>query len=303
MRRHLKAIARVATLLGVTLAVLLYVDYRVARAAVFERLLGLGARMAPYLDDAATTEMPRIVHINGARFYVAAGNTAHPPEQVRKFYKDRYSGKDGGLSDFAAQLGKHGALPRTEKLGTMDFGDEKSGAVAALDFGDGKSGIRELAARMKTLVDTGSVGDLARLRYCYTEKNGKGGTRFLTVWTDDRFNLWQLAPRDGRGDAPGFDLDGVPRYPGTSRILSSEEVGMPQRMVIYEGPGSADTARLFYRGRLGSMGWSEDPKFAQIADNQNKVGLHFTKNEHELFLTLGAMEQGQGLTIVAIQTH
>lgn len=296
---------RVATLLVVCAIALLYIDYRVARAAVFERLLGLGQRMAPYLDDDRTTERPREVRLNGARFWVAAGKTAHPPAMVRKFYRDRYVGKDGGLTDLANEMSKRKSLPAgVPEMRVFEFGEGDTGGVASLDFGDSKQDLRTLASRLKKMVTTGDLGDLASLRYCYTERKPDGGTRFLTVWTDASFSLRQLVPPADAVDAPGFDVADVPRYPGHVRILSAEESGMPQRMSVYEGPaGSPEAAKVFYRARMNTLGWQEEPTFAKLAEDQGKSGLHFVRDGREVFLTFTDRAAGQGLSVVVIQTH
>jgi len=66
-RKYVKPIARLTVFIGVLFAVLLYVDYRVAKASVMEKLLGIGQRMAPFMDDLHGTERPREVHMNGVR--------------------------------------------------------------------------------------------------------------------------------------------------------------------------------------------------------------------------------------------
>ena len=60
---------------------------------------------------------------------------------------------------------------------------------------------------------------------------------------------------------------------------------------------------MFYRGRLRTLGWAEEPTFAQLAANQGKVGLHFAREGHEAFLSLSDREAGQGVSIVVLQTH
>src|SRR5437867_1330512 len=106
-----KPILRLTVFVAALGAVLLYLDYRAARASVVDHLLGIGTRMAPYLDDARSTEAPRQVRINGVPLLVAAGHTPHPPSFVKKWYTDRYAAKGDGLDQIAADLRKKGALP------------------------------------------------------------------------------------------------------------------------------------------------------------------------------------------------
>jgi hypothetical protein len=302
-RRLLAPILRLATFILVCVAVLGYVDYRAARASVMEHLLGISQRMAPYLDDGRGTEAPRAVRINGVRMYVAAGHTDHPPAFVRKWYTDRYAARGDGLDELGKQLRARGALPAdAPNLNQLLFGNDQKGGVAALDYGDAIS-IDTLRQRLSRFIGGGDLGSIARLRYVYYEKTGAGGTRFLTAWSDDKFELAHLIPT-GRRDADGSDIDGVPRFPGTVRVLSAEEHGLPQRLVVYDGPGSPDTATLFYRARMQTLGWSEDETFAALSQRQGKHALKFGNPAgHEVVLDLSSGAGDQGLTVCAIQTR
>jgi hypothetical protein len=294
---------RLTVFLVVCGAVLAYVDYRSARASVMEHLLGIGSRMAPYLDDARSTEGPRQVRINGIKLFVAAGHTEQPPSFVRKWYMDRYAGKGDGMDALSQDLKKRNLLPPDmQALNELSFGNDKRGGMAALDFGGEKLSMDGFRKRVETFVKSGDLSDLAKMRYVYYEANGQGGTRFLTVWTDEHLLLDKLMPADG--DAPGADLPDVPRYPGTVRVLSAEEHGMPQRVVVYDGPGSPETAELFYRGRMPTLGWSADESFSRLAKKQGKTSLRFdNKKGHEVVLDLSSTDRQQGLTVVAVQTR
>jgi hypothetical protein len=298
--RLLGKIGRLALFLAVCLGVLLYVDYRIARATVMDRLLGLGQRMAPYLDDGRATEKPRVVRINGVPIYVAAGQTPHPPSFVRKWYQDRYAARGDGLDELSQKMRQKGILPpEAPSLNQLAFGDGEKGGVAALDFGQ-KLSLEALKERLARFAGAGDLGAIARLRYVYYERTGEGGTRFLTVWTDERFNLGQFMPGERR-DADGFDLKDVPRYPGTVRVLSAEEQGMPQRMVVYDGPGSADNAQMFYRARMRTLGWAEDETFARLAAREGRKAMRFANPRHEVVLDLSS-EDGN-LVVCAIETR
>jgi len=301
--RYVKPMLRLTVFLAACGAVLAYLDYRSARASVVDHLLGIGQRMAPYLDDGRSTEGPRAIRINGVRLFAAAGHTDQPPQFVRKWYLDRYAAKGDGFDDVGKELKKRGALPEDmQALNELSFGNDTQGGVAALDFGE-KLSMAQLKKRIEKFVKTGDIGDLARARYVYYEANGHGGTRFLTVWTDEHFPMDRLMPTDGK-DAPGVDLLDVPRYPGTVRVLSAEEHGMPQRVVVYDGAGTPEAAELFYRARMVELKWESDETFARLAKKQGKTSLRFDNARgHEVVLDLSANERQQGLTVVAIQTR
>ncbi len=302
-RKYLRPMLRLSAFLAVSAAALGYLDYRAARASVVDHLLGIGSRMAPYLDDGRATEPPRQLRINGVHMYVATGHTDHPPGFVRKWYADRYAAKGDGLDDLTQQLRARGALPPSApSLNQMAFGNDSKGGVAALDYGD-KLTLAGLKERMKRFTDAGDLGAIGRLRYVYYEKTAKGGTRFLTAWTDEKFQLAHLLPTDNK-DAEGADLEGVPRFPGTVRVLSAEERGMPQRVVVYDGAGSPETAELFYRARMTTLGWFEDDTFAALAKRQNKHALKFSNRDgHEVVIDLSTATDGRDLTVCVIQTR
>src|SRR5262245_13222693 len=205
---------------------------------------------------------------------VAAGHTDHPPQFVRKWYQARYASKDDGLAKVADDLRKKGAMPpELMSLNQLQFGNDEMGGVAALDFGATLS-MSQLKDRLEKFVKTGDMSALGSARYVYYEKNEKGGTRFLTVWTDDKFNLYKVMPTDRR-DAEGSDFEDVPRYPGTVRVLSAEERGMPQRVAVYDGAGSPDAAEMFYRARMQTLGWRVDDTFARLAKKKGHTSLRF----------------------------
>jgi hypothetical protein len=259
--------------------------------------------MAPYLDDGRSTEAPRQLRINGVKLYVAAGHTEHPPQFVKKWYTDRYAAKDDGLAQLGAELKKKGALPPNVSLNQMVFGNDKMGGVASLDYGE-KLSLEAFKRRVASFIGSGDLGSIARLRYVFFEGNGSGGTRFLTVWTDDQFKLANLIPGERR-DADGKDIENVPRYPGTVRCLSSEERGAAQRIAVYDGPGSPETAELFYRARMQTLGWRLDEQFDAVQQHQGKHALKFESAAgHEVVIDLSpSTDDGQGLTVAVIQTR
>jgi hypothetical protein len=298
-RRYLAPVARVTALALACAAVLVVVDYRLARASVMERLLGIGRRMAPYLDEARATEGPRELHINGLTLWAAAGHTSHPPAMVRRWYADRYAGKGTAMALLTTELAKHRLLPPDATgLTQASFGDDNQGGIAALDVGPVGS-VAELAARLGRL-GSGAVGQGGSLRYLYYERTGDGGTRFLTVWTDERFDLQQLLPR-ADGDAPGRDVANVPRYPGTARVLSADERGVGGQLAVYVGGGSPELAEAFYRARLETLGWSLDPRFADVARRSGRRTLRaLSRDGHEVVVDCSDDHDGRGLAVTVV---
>jgi hypothetical protein len=299
-RRYLAPVARLTLFIAVVATVLLYVDYRVAKASVMERLLGLGQRMAPFMDNARGTEPPREVHLNGLRLWVAAGKSDQSPRDVRRWYAERYAGRGSATDVMTEELKGVKALPRSvDGLSQSQFGDDNIGGMAALDLG-GNVSMRTMGAAIKKLA-AGKIGEAGHLRYLYYERLPTGGTRYLTIWTDDQFDLTKFLP-SGSEDAPGRDLEDVPRYPGSIRVLAADERGKPGQMAVYTGAGSPDTAAMFYDARMRTLGWQSDPRFAALAERQGLRSRRFMNAKgHEVVVDLSDAERGQGLTVTAIQ--
>lgn len=302
VRKYIAPMARLTVFVGVVAGVLLYLDYRVARASVMEKLLGIGQRMAPFMDDARAVEAPRELHMNGLRMWVAAGKTDHSPVEVRKWYAERYAGK-GSVTDVMTEelKGLKMLPPSVTGLSQSTFGDDNMGGMAALDMGGGQTmkTIRSMVGKLAS----GKLGEVGHLRYMYYERTATGGTRFLTIWTDDQFDLTKFLP-NGEADAPGRDLKDVPRYPGAVRVLAADERGRAGQMVVYTGPGSPETAAMFYDARMRTLGWQADARFTETALRQGLRSQRWQNAKgHEVILDLADDRQGQGLTVTAIQLH
>lgn len=296
-------VARLSIFVTACAALFMFINYRIARATVMEKLFSIGQHMAPYLDDKRSTEAPRLVKINGVHLHVAVGHTEHRPEQVKQWYIDRYAAKGDGLDHYGQELRKRNMLPpEVPSLNQTTFGNDQMGGVVALDYGD-KMSVKALAEKMAKFAKNGKLGEVANLRYMYYEKEGQG-TRFINVWTDERFDLSNVITTDARADAPGSDVAGVPRYPGTVRTLSGQERGMSQQLAIYDGTGSPDSAEMFYRARMTTLGWKLDERFSKIAAQQQRHSLRFENDAgREVVIDLSAHHQKQGLTVAVIQTH
>lgn len=299
-RRYIAPVLRLTVFVAVCCAVVLYVDYRIAEASVMERLLGIGQRMAPYLDDARSVERPREFHVNGLRMWLAAGHTDQAPRMVRQWYAERYAGK-GTATDVITEELKTAKLlpPYVDGLSQSTFGDDNLGGMAALDMGGGLT-LKTIKSKIDQLA-SGKIGEVGHLRYMYYERTSTGGTRFLTIWTDDQFDLTKFLP-SGSEDAPGRDLDEVPRYPGTVRVLSADERGRAGKMVVYAGAGSPDTAEMFYGARMRTLGWQEDARFTKTATHEGlRSHRYLNAKGHEVVIDLADEKNGQGLTVTAIQ--
>ena len=63
-------------------------------------------------------------------------------------------------------------------------------------------------------------------------------------------------------------------------------------------------AELFYRARMQTLGWHSDDTFARLAKKKGHSSLRFDNRKgHEVVLDLSSAENGQGLTVVVVQTR
>jgi hypothetical protein len=91
------------------------------------------------------------------------------------------------------------------------------------------------------------------MRYIYAEES-EGTTLFVAFWTEGEFKVLDMFPPEG--DAPGRDIDGVPRPPHARRILSAWEEGEPQSITVYDGsPQDPDGLEAWYREQMPEEGW------------------------------------------------
>lgn len=144
-------------------------------------------------------------------------------------------------------------------VATQTARSDDAGYVACLDVGDAPQGLSELVKRLVSFSGTGDLRELGALRYVLARNvaGRSADTVFvLTMWTDSALNLYKMMPRDAV-DAAGRDLVGVPRPPGSYRILSAWEERQPSGVLVYrvaaKSPGELES---FYRATLPKSGWT-----------------------------------------------
>jgi hypothetical protein len=230
-----------------------------AEGSVFDGFLSFSRNMAPYLDDKSTTEAPRTVALNGQILKVAVGSTTHRGARVKDFYLDQYIGTHQAFEKIAAQTGKK--APPTE----LTFGDDDEGGMVAFDAGRDLT-LGSLKDRWVKFVHSHRIGDIGQIRYVQWHKEPGGGTRFLTMWTDQRFSLDKLMPPHGV-DVDGGDVPNVPRLPGLQRVLALDEKGKPWSTRVYEGPGSVGSVATQLAFAMKQHDWVEDPRYAKSTND------------------------------------
>jgi len=277
-----------------------FIGYRAARASIIERLLDFSHKMRPYLDDPAKREKPRELHINGVTLHVASGQSDDPPAAVKAWYASVYRA-EGTFDRLAKEAQKKGKSLDAAALNQLQFGDDDEGGLVALDFGVGTSPVA-LAKKLVAFVASGDMGPVAAVRFVYVKRSPSGGTQYLTMWTDEKFALLDLVP-DGRHDAPGRDLDEVPRLPGSVRLLSVAERGLPQKLVVYsEANITTESAQLFYRARMRTLGWTPDDDDGESASGRRKA-MRWSRDGRQLVASVSQSRDGERVIVSLLETR
>ena len=290
-----------------------------AEAKIFERLLLLTKDMPEYLFDGRTTSEPRRVMVNGNSTYLRVGRTGDNVRAVLDFYARQYDPLPvqpvddeavNKIQDKETKSCIKRAIRFVECLsGMQHFRLERSdfGFWSGFEFHDAalKIGTEEFVHRMESALSSGKLGKLGIGRAVIAIRQPEQReTMVITLWTDRDFDLNNLnnLNSDTFGDAPGNDIDSVPRYPGNRRIVSIEQENSLTKdsVVIYEGGGSLAANILFYQGRMKQFGWRKDKGFEELARGERKENvLFYTLNRRECTIML-SKDESTGYIITTI---
>lgn len=191
-------------------------------------------------------------------------------------------------------------------LATQTGRSDDAGYVACLDVGDAPEGLSPLVDRFVRFSETGDLRELGALRYVLARNiAGRSANQvfLLTMWTDSELNVYRMMPRED-ADAAGHDLVGVPRPPGSYRILSAWEERQPSGVLVYRVPAKSPAElELFYRVTLPQSGWTlierNDSESVQVdgahmlsAEKDNRLVTVFSRGGEasETILTILASE-------------
>jgi hypothetical protein len=228
-----------------------------ARAQMSEAFMSLGVEMLRY-DDVERQGETRTLHLNGQEIELATAITRHPLERVLDFYESRCKEHDGRFAEQIEELARGAAVPGeldgSPFDATLRSEDGNRGFVACLDTGDERLEPEGVIARYERFKESLDISDMGDLRYIYAEESD-GTTLFITFWTDGPLRIREVFPLEG--DAPGRDVELVPRPEGSRRILSSWEEGHEQMVAMYQSEeGELADVAAFYRREMTEQGWS-----------------------------------------------
>lgn len=125
--------------------------------------------------------------------------------------------------------------------------------------------------------------------------DGKGKYAEVFSFSSSGLSLENFLPGEN-GDAPGEDIEGVPRVPLSRRVLSiHRETPSPGLSIVaYEYQGSAAQAKLFYSNQLTRNGWEE------LRDGTGERTFVFRKKDRLLSVDVSADPNGGVSVVVAL---
>lgn len=237
-----------------------------AYGSVKDSALELGSE----LGKMGGTGSERPIRLNGQPIYVSSTIAAVPISEVLDRVEARCKTDPRTIADDLSGMPEADRERLRERLSSREADGiirneaRGKGMVACIMPRAGAhDGILSRLERLSELVDTGDLGKLGNLRYVFAEETPAGLTHVVTAWTDGSFNLYSMLPPVG-ADAPGSDLEGVPRPEGSVRLLTAGADGVPYSVRIYDAPVGAAAIAEAYDRDMVAAGWR--PMFERPAD-------------------------------------
>ena len=270
---------------------------RSAHARASEALLSVGAELMK-LESAGPNQPVRSLFLNGITVHLRAATTDRDLHAVL----DRFHALCGSRTGVEAPQAVLDRLrndtarraPPSLLDGVLRAESASEGAIACIDTGTRLS-VAELTSRLQDFAKTGDLSAVGDLRYVLARRVD-GKTAVLTLWTEGPTALLQMFPKDG--DAPGQDPHGIPRAPGTRRLLSAWENGQPYALALYAAPGGDIGAlRTFYLTALQAGGWSVQSGPSRAAASE--ASLIARRGSETVLLRVASDSHGQAAVSVA----
>ena len=288
-------LVRVALLVIACSAIaLLWVGHR-AHAYGERMLLQLGDHMMRYAGAYHQTA-PQQFTVNGASFYLSTGSVEAPLAEVLDRFHQKCRAANGQLQAqwaHAAQA-RHTKLdPKSTSLFDGVFRSEAPNTGVVLCAETGKEALtpQTLLVRIKAVLATGDISKLGNLRYAYVTKDHDQSV-FVALWSEGPLNFRRMFPK--AADAPGIDTRGVPRPPGSRRVLSTQPDGKDALVNMYSAPEGSDALMAFY--------WDALPKAGYTMDTQKRHFMAAHNGAHSLTISLyDDARSGHGIATVATQ--
>jgi hypothetical protein len=295
-----------------------------AEAKVFERLLQWTAEMPDYGFAESGDSKARKTVINGNTVWMKVAVSTDNIDRILDFYAAQYPAAPMATipSDRLTALAKapgaedvaESARMLTEFLECLNghFRIERSnwgvwGALIPHDeglrFGDPAYSRAYLKA-----VESGKLGDMGTARVVVAMKpRHSERARIVSFWTTRDLDLDGFQPEPGK-DLGGRDIDAVPRFPNTVRLLSFEQhnARSVDTIAVYAGGGSEVQTVLFFNSRMPAAGWRRDGRLTAQATAARAPltdagrTLFFTRNNRECVIQIHRSQHSSRLLTTII---
>ncbi len=245
---------RVALTLAALLALASLRSAHAAEEEVGARLSRFGEALSE-LEGLHPHSAPRRLVMNGMELGVLGMSTELELDEALERLESTCG--RGGLDVPGALLHEPGNAPGGGALGRLSRGVLRQrsgdrGVLACLDTGE-RLARTTLAERLGRLAKTGDLGAVGALRFAFLSRTGRT-TTVLFIWSTGSLPILAAFPKTG--DAPGRDLDGIPRPEGSRRLLSAAEAGSPYALGLYEDAAASPNPLATYAALLGARGFT-----------------------------------------------
>jgi hypothetical protein len=291
-------LCRVGVFAGIGALAAATVSLRAAAARTRESLGEVGRSL---LDHGGTLGPWTAVIVNGGTMYAGGIRVGIDPatvlDRIQAYCHDAGATDDPDWlqatlretpSDSAQRTGSGG-------LGISREQTDGAGSVVCLRPPGPRGSLRQWLTGLRTFAETGDLAALGNLRYVYARR-GDHGTEVAAVWTRGPLNLPEMVMF--QGDAPGRDVDRVPRPANSRRILSAEMVGRQYGIHSYECAGPATHELAAYDELLPQLGWLRVANRATADARLNETSRAFVQRGATIILDVASEPGSTRLDIV-----
>lgn len=202
----------------------------------------LGGRVIWGMRSPHRSNAPQRLLINGAVLFVRTATVDAPLERVLAESRQTCLDEMGFFPRAAARLvGGDGVL---EEQG------DGEGTVACLQ--GVKLGAAWLQRGHEQPPGTTDLNELGSFRYLYARSEPNGRTAVLSLWSQGPFDVAAMFPAEG--DVPGHDDPGLPRPPGSTRMLSVSHGDLVLPLNVYRAPARLRQVGARYAAELRRSG-------------------------------------------------
>lgn len=229
------------------------------------------------------------VYLNGNKLFYTHYTTDKSIDSLLDYYEAMYSEDREILTDEAKQamLGqikdKEMRAEAAGKLSVVEdimketfvrvdnkdwggFATIVSGAEGQPDYG------RVMAKNFEKYHESGMVDDLGdpKIVVAFRDEPNRS-TQYFDVWPGPDFDQRNLRPRK-EDDAPGYDVEDIPRPPGSRRLVTfgQNHGGMDYSILVYRGTNSVDYVEDHFLEVMPQEDWGLVPQVMEARDEMEE---------------------------------